>query len=331
MKICVIGCGNHSSGVHGPSYQQYAERNDEAELCACCDINPGAAGQYARSFGFRRAYTDYLEMLERESPDAVGIVLPVDVMQAFAEKVLSLGVSCIIEKPPAPDVEGVMRLADAASRSGSQLRVAFNRRFMPVIRALREQLLRQAEPVQHICYEMHRVGRFNEDFSTTAIHGIDLVGFLGDAYESAGITYQRVGVPGQEATNFLLDCVMRGGATARLSFLPAVGRNAENIAVHAGGRTYMARLPLPWKERAFGGCLSVYEAGRLAKQITPAGMGEGSRLHEAGGFYYEIASFLDELRETGMNTQGRIETARQSVELAHAIRNGIETVFATTS
>jgi len=102
-----------------------------------------------------------------------------------------------------------------------------------------------------------------------------------------------------------------------------VGCNAEKLDVHVGGRTYIARLP--WNERAFGGCLSVYEAGRLVEEITPAGMGEGPELYETCGFYYEIASFLDELRETGVNTQGRIETARQPVEIAHAIRNGVET------
>ena len=53
MRICVIGCGNHSSGVHGPSYRQYAGRNPEAELSACCDVNAEAAERFARQFGFR--------------------------------------------------------------------------------------------------------------------------------------------------------------------------------------------------------------------------------------------------------------------------------------
>jgi len=325
MKICVIGCGNHASAVHGPSYRQYGERNPEVQLSACCDVNTGAAERFARQYGFGRTYTDYLQMLEAESPDALGIVLPEKLMPDIAEQALLRGFSCIIEKPPAPDVAGVDRLAEAASRSGSQLRVGFNRRFMPVIRSLRERLMQQADPVRHICYEMHRVGRVNEDFSTTAIHGIDLVGFLGDWFQSARLSYQDVGRDGQAATNFLMDCAMGNGATAQLSFLPTVGRNTETVTLHTDKRTYIAQLPL--NIHAFGGCLSVYEADRLAEQVTPADMGEGTTLHETCGFYHEIATFLNELRTTGANTQGRIETARQSVEIAHALRNRVASLL----
>jgi len=315
MKICVIGCGNHASAMHGPCYLQYAERNPKVQLCACCDVNADAASNFARQYGFERTYSDYRQMLEQESPDAVGIVLPVERMQEVAEQVLLGGFSCIIEKPPAPDGEGVERLAAAAGQSGSQLRVGFNRRFMPVILALREQLMERAEPIRHIHYEMHRVGRVNEDFSTTAIHGIDLVGFLGDGYQSARITYQDVGTPGQASTNFLMDCVMSGGVTARLSFLPVVGRNTETVAVHTDSHTYIAELPL--NVHAFAGCLLVYAADRLVQKI----MGEGTAPYETCGFYHEIATFLDELRTTGVNTQGCIETTRQSVEIAHMLRN----------
>ena len=258
-------------------------------------------------------------MLERESPDAVGIVLPVELTPQVTEKILLLGYNCIIEKPPAPDRSGVIRLINAAEQSGSQLRVGFNRRFMPVIRALQEELTNRGEHIRHICYEMHRVARFNEDFSTTAIHGIDLVGFIGQKYERANIKYQDVGSADHAATNFLLDCTMGGGVTAQLSFLPTVGRNAENISVHTDSRTYIARLPINTRET--GSRLSVYEADQLVKQIAPVDMGEGAELFETCGFFFEIASFLDELRETGTNTQGRIETTLQSVEIAQAIRN----------
>ncbi|MCL2812196.1 MAG: Gfo/Idh/MocA family oxidoreductase [Clostridia bacterium] len=317
MKICVIGCGSHASAMHGPCYRQYAQRNPEIQLCACCDVNADTSSNFAQAYGFQRTYTNYPQMLERESPDAVGIVLPVERMLEITEQVLLGGFCCIIEKPPAPDREGVERLVVAAGESGSQLRVGFNRRFMPVIRALREQLTERAEPIRHINYEMHRVGRVNEDFSTTAIHGIDLVGFLGNGYQRARFTYQDVGADGQTATNFLMECLMDSDVTARLSFLPVVGRNIETVAVFTDSHTYIAELPL--NIHAFGGCLSIYAADRLLQKIVEEGA-----TYEACGFYNEIATFLDELRTTGINTQGRIETTRQSVELAHAIRNRVE-------
>ena len=78
FTICTIGCGSHASAVHGPSYQKYKRLHADVRLAACCDVNEQAAANYRNTFGFERYYTDLDRMLDAEKPDAVGLVVPVE-------------------------------------------------------------------------------------------------------------------------------------------------------------------------------------------------------------------------------------------------------------
>ena len=69
MSICFIGAGLHSFRYVYPVFQ-YAP----VDLLAICDIQESRAKAFARQFGAQRAYTDHIEMLEKEKPDAVFIV-----------------------------------------------------------------------------------------------------------------------------------------------------------------------------------------------------------------------------------------------------------------
>ena len=46
FKICIIGCGNHASSVHGPSYKKYALLHSDVELSACCDVDLDKAKRF---------------------------------------------------------------------------------------------------------------------------------------------------------------------------------------------------------------------------------------------------------------------------------------------
>ena len=47
FKICMVGCGEHASRVHGPSLRRYAGEEAGVELAACCDIDCAAAERFA--------------------------------------------------------------------------------------------------------------------------------------------------------------------------------------------------------------------------------------------------------------------------------------------
>ena len=70
LRVGVIGCGRISV-MHFGSIINI----DGLELVACCDIKPERAEKVAKDLNIN-AYTDYVEMFEKENLDAVHICLP---------------------------------------------------------------------------------------------------------------------------------------------------------------------------------------------------------------------------------------------------------------
>jgi len=67
---------------------------------ACCDLDPARAEAFRRDFGYARAFTDPVAMLEAERPDAVVVVVPVEQTVAVGSLVLERGLPLLLEKPP---------------------------------------------------------------------------------------------------------------------------------------------------------------------------------------------------------------------------------------
>src|SRR5204862_1284540 len=130
-----------------------------------------------------RVQPDVARLVEAERPDAVALVVPDTETCRLGLALLERGVPVLVEKPPGRTVDEVDRLIAAAEGgAGGPVphQVAFNRRFVPLLREARRRLGAISPPaaVQHVHYEMTRVGRRDPYFSTTAIHGLDAVRFL---------------------------------------------------------------------------------------------------------------------------------------------------------
>ena len=93
LRIGIIGCGRISN-MHLVS----ADKLEEAELVACCDIKPERAEAVAKKYNIK-AYTDYVEMLKNEKLDAVHICLPHNIHTDASKAAFEYGVNVISEKP----------------------------------------------------------------------------------------------------------------------------------------------------------------------------------------------------------------------------------------
>jgi myo-inositol 2-dehydrogenase / D-chiro-inositol 1-dehydrogenase len=209
FKICVIGCGEIAIGYHGPSYAKYADENPSVELAACCARRTGTAARFAEQFGFKRSYTDYLQMLEQERPDAVCLNVPPELVCEFSCEILDQGLPLLLEKPPGLTVAEIDRMITAAANSGVPHQVAFNRRFTPLTRALKRMLTENLAlgEIQHIRVDFTRLNRTEADFSITAIHGIDTARFLaGSDFTWARFHYQDLSSLGSGVANIFIDC-----------------------------------------------------------------------------------------------------------------------------
>ena len=103
------------------------------KLVGVYDASPETASAVADSFGCK-AFTGVGQMLEQVA--AVTIAVPTAFHAELAERCLSRGVACLIEKPLARDVAECRRIADAAARAKAVVMVGHIERFNPVMRAV---------------------------------------------------------------------------------------------------------------------------------------------------------------------------------------------------
>jgi predicted dehydrogenase len=320
MRLCLIGCGEHARVAHGPAEARIAAEREDVLLAGCCDLDPARAEAFRRDFGFRRAFSDAATMLAAERPDAVVVVVPVERTADVGSMVLERGLPLLLEKPPGTTVAEVGRLAAAAVKTGRAVphQVAFNRRFVPLMRELRRRI-EAAGTLQHLHYEMTRIDRRDPDFSTTAIHGLDALRYLaGCDYGEARFRYRELPELGPGVADILVDAVMTSGATAHLAFCPVAGVLVERATIHAHRQTFLLNVPM-WNGVDSPGRLLHFVGGKLAADVKGDEHGDGTALFELGGFYRETVAFLDDLA-AGRVPSPSLRESRQSVEIAQHLR-----------
>lgn len=323
FKICTVGCGGMANGGHGPSFRKYAQEHDDVILAACCDVDAEKAESYRSKFGFEKYYTDMETMLKTEKPDAVSLVVPVALTERLSIQVVEMGIPVILEKPPGMDREQTLRMIDAAERTGVPHQVAFNRRFMPIVRRFKE--LRQDMQGQLWQYEFYRVNRKDADFSTTSIHGIDTMKFLaGSDYKSIHFNYYPNPTDPQLVPAITLECSFKDGQAGRITFAPASGISAERCTMHGTNEMIYATLPYHGSKGSLdeNGLITIARGGEIVHQEA----GQVAEGFVENGFYGENAHFFDCIR-SGIRPTDDIASGLQAVEIADCIRHRKESYF----
>jgi predicted dehydrogenase len=221
----------------------------------------------------------------------------------------------LLEKPPGRTRGEITRLIDIADIKNVPNSVAFNRRHAPLIIKLRELIdaERMPEQVRSIQYDMFRVGRADEDFSTTAIHAIDAARFIACSdYKRVNFTYCDYPDIGRNVADIYMTCEMRSGAIVNINICPVTGITKEAATVALRDKTYFLDL--------LGNPLN--PTGRLIavekKNIT-VNISGGAEPFVREGFYNENKTFLNDII-AGRKPAGSLDTAFQSVILAECVR-----------
>ena len=317
FKICVVGCGGHSSYTHGPAFKRYVRDFKETSLAACCDLDKDKAKKYCEEFGFRKYYTDVELMLDSEKPDAVALILPEFIEAQVAARILEKGYPLILEKPPGKDSNETRLLIEAAKKYNVPNQVAFNRRYHPIVREMKKILKAEhaADAIQNIRYEMYRYNRTENIFWATAIHGFDLVRDLaGSDYKHIQVFYQDFPALGENVSNFFMYCTFKSGATAQLSFCPIGGINSEQAAINIKDHTFILDIGYYTK-----GTLKQYtQNDQLIRDIKGEDLFTAERVYDYNGYYHENEDFFNDIRN-GRYPAGDLTTCVQSMEVAEGI------------
>lgn len=315
FRIGVIGCGWIADQRHGPAYKKYKATHEDVELAACCDVDETRVGTFAKKYGFLHAYTDLDTMLHQEKLDTLCLLSPVQMTVSLAKRLLPLGCPLILEKPPGATRAETLELLSVAQATQTPHRVAFNRRYAPLIRTLRARIAEQSGPLS-LQYDLFRVKRLDADFSTTAIHAVDAVRFLcGSDYERVEFVYRPYPGLDQSIAQVQMHCLMQSGASVEISICPVSGVLAERVTAQLPGQTLLLNLMgntlTPQPELL---CLC---DGELIQAFH--GDESGRAPFEQEGFDYENQSFFDAIRDREIPS-GDILSCLQSVTIAQAIR-----------
>ncbi|MGC5325084.1 Gfo/Idh/MocA family protein [Brevibacillus sp. SYSU BS000544] len=126
LKVAVIGCGSIAKHRHIAEYAN----NPYVALVAFCDPSKERAQAMADQFG-GKAYTDYQELLENETIDAVSVCTPNVYHAPISIAALKAGVHVLCEKPMAVSLEESDQMILAAEQNGVVLMIGHNQRLMP--------------------------------------------------------------------------------------------------------------------------------------------------------------------------------------------------------
>ena len=89
----------------------------DVELVAIVDKDRAKAESVGKPYNVR-AYDDHHEMLEREQPDAISVVVPTAMHYAITQDCLEAGCHVLVEKPLAATLDDAANLIETAERLG---------------------------------------------------------------------------------------------------------------------------------------------------------------------------------------------------------------------
>jgi predicted dehydrogenase len=139
VRVALVGTGIRGSGFWGKRLMD--EYSDILEFVGLCDINPGRL-EFARGhIGVScPTFTDFDEMLGTVKPDLVIVTTKDSTHHEFIIGGLDAGCDVLTEKPLTMDENKCQAIIDAERRSGKNLLVGFNYRWIPYCTKVKELL-----------------------------------------------------------------------------------------------------------------------------------------------------------------------------------------------
>lgn len=240
VKVAILGAGGRAQAVHYPALRDIAA----AQVVAVCDLDLKRAQAAGDKYGIPGRYSNYVEMIDKEKPDAVWAIMPPHHLYDVAAGIIERGCHLFIEKPPAVTSEQVRQLDLLARKHKVLTGVTFQRRFSPLIRRGKELCeARGAVHTAHATFYKNWVGgapyyKGAMDMLTCdGIHAVDTLRYLcGGEVISVASDSRRL--DGGHWNIHLALVRFSSGATGLLLNNFMTGRRIFSVEVHAPGISF---------------------------------------------------------------------------------------------
>lgn len=110
VRLAIIGTG----GMANAQADCYSKMKN-VEIVAACDINEERVKEYAKKYNIKKTYTNYIELLDTEKPDAVTVVTPDKFHKDPSMAALERNIHTMCEKPLSDTLENAKIMYDLAT------------------------------------------------------------------------------------------------------------------------------------------------------------------------------------------------------------------------
>lgn len=333
LRVAVIGTGALARSVHLPSLAEM----DDVEIVALCDIVESRARDLAEQYNVEQVHALYQPMLEQlqGQVDAMFVLVEPGNLFHVVWRCLDAGFPTYMEKPPGATLFQCESLARKSDESGCLLQVGFNRRFIPLVREVKE-LADQHGHITQVegCFYKYGSGSFDRGstsaFVSDTIHAVDLVRWLagGEPVKTASVlaacdepfpnAWSAVSRFDNGVTGVVKGHYMTGGRVhkfevhgASLSVYMSLGigeSQTEAIVLTREGKA-------PYSLAAAGGV-----ADDSLAHLDGKALAGSEAFHRYYGFYQEDRHFLDCVR-TGAACEASIQDAVETFRWVEAIQH----------
>jgi predicted dehydrogenase len=178
----VITIGVIGYGYWGPNLVRNFAETPDARVGFVTDMNPGRLGSIGARYPAVKTGTDYRELINDPSVDAVVIATPVSTHFDLAMAALQAGKHVLIEKPLASTSDEASRLIEEADKRRLTLMVDHTFVFTPAVQKMRE-LAQNGDLGDLQYYDSVRInlGLFQHDVNVLwdlAVHDLSIMDFV---------------------------------------------------------------------------------------------------------------------------------------------------------
>jgi len=134
IKVAVIGVG-----TMGFNHLRVYSEMPDVQVVGIADPNKERLEKAANRFHVK-SYQDYKELIKKEEPEAVSVVVPTAQHEEVTIQLLQAGAHVLVEKPITDSLDAGKRLIDQALSVGRKLMVGHIIRFNPAMQVLKAKM-----------------------------------------------------------------------------------------------------------------------------------------------------------------------------------------------
>ena len=289
VRVGFVGAGNMATRVHYPSLAEM----DDVDLVAIAELNPERLQAAADRYAVPGRYGDFRAMLDREKPDAVYVIMPPHHLHDIVVECLQRGKHVMVEKPPGITTYQTQALAWYAAKHACLTMVAFNRRFVPMLRRCKA-LAEERGPINQCLVGFHKYEPGPDNFgfyrgaashlASDIIHAVDALRWIaGGTVVAVAADHRALGAPYANCHNALM--TFDSGCTAILTANRHAGKRSHYFEMHGDGVSAYADDQ---------SSATVYRDGdEEGLQISAAAEAGSDEFHRRFGFFAENRHFID--------------------------------------